>query len=301
MDDQILPIDFPTYGVDMSLGLSEQRPQTCAVGTNVRLYEPVSLRSRGGSRPGTIQYIPGQVSGTHLIQMLNTVVYASYAGLAPVIPTGNPPVVDDPSSPGSPGSWGTGTLYFDPNTGLPVTGAGLGTRVPGGGGGPAMRPEGGTGNQPNKNILSGKPPPGPGTQQCCQGVIGITITNPPPDPFGWNGQQPAFIAVGCVPPSSMVIALDGQGFVAYSATVVPFGRYDSVGGVPTMKLKDYISLWLSVKVGSHCYGTIIADAVSPGAKPTSPPCTIGQLGSMCQAPPPTEAAQLSEVGSIITP
>jgi hypothetical protein len=65
---------FPLQGIDLSQGHAYQRPLTCETGVNVRAFEPISNRARGGSRSGLSKYLPAQVpAGTHLIQHLNTV------------------------------------------------------------------------------------------------------------------------------------------------------------------------------------------------------------------------------------
>jgi hypothetical protein len=292
MDEQILELQFPALGIDQSMDLAEQRPQTCVTGTNVRLFEPTSLRARGGSRPGTSKYVTTQLGGgSNRVQMLNLIVYADYAYLPPSVPPGNPPTIPDPSSFGPPSSWGTGTLYLDPNTGNPVTGATIGTRAPGGGTpyGPPNRPQRGNGVQPNKNILTGSPPaPVPGV--CFQGQITFRINNPPPDPFGYNGQIQSFVGIGCVAPGALT-PVGGGNFIPTTAGVVPFGRTDSVGGTPGMLLLTYCKLWLAVKVGSSSSGTVTIDLVSPAS---STGCTQGQS---CSAAPPSTVPPASSVGT----
>ena len=72
---------FPLNGIDVSVEYEMQPPQTTPKGINVRGYEPGTLRGRGGSRNGLIEYIPLQVSGTNVIQHLNYVVDPTEAAL----------------------------------------------------------------------------------------------------------------------------------------------------------------------------------------------------------------------------
>lgn len=47
---------FPNRGLDVSSGYAEQTPGTTPTGTNVRIFEPLTERGRGGSRPGMRKY-----------------------------------------------------------------------------------------------------------------------------------------------------------------------------------------------------------------------------------------------------
>lgn len=77
-------LHFPKSGFDTSLGFSFQpnRPvenkeyaRSCAIGTNVRGHELLTLRGRGGQRPGLRKYILTQVAGlVWIVQDLNTIV-----------------------------------------------------------------------------------------------------------------------------------------------------------------------------------------------------------------------------------
>src|SRR5438132_8634632 len=77
--DQLVEFLFPIRGVDLYSAFQEQRPGTTIQGKNVRGYEPLTQRARGGARPGLVEYIPQQlplnyVSGSHKIQHLNVIV-----------------------------------------------------------------------------------------------------------------------------------------------------------------------------------------------------------------------------------
>jgi hypothetical protein len=68
---------FPVAGLDVSVALEMQTPDTTPEGVNVRVFEPGTYRARGGMRCGLSKYIPQQLPiggpGTQ-IQMLNYVV-----------------------------------------------------------------------------------------------------------------------------------------------------------------------------------------------------------------------------------
>lgn len=167
MADEPVPFPFPLGGLDVSRGREHQKLGTAAEGVNVRSCDPSTMRLRGGSRPGTIKYIPGQIpEGSEAFQELNFVVIAS----ADALPTGiedpgQDTFVDD-SSVGPSLSWGTGDLFTDPNDTEPTTGADQGTRIPLNVlGQPPRRRKRGSGFQPNKNkIDSGAS--GSGTAYC---------------------------------------------------------------------------------------------------------------------------------------
>lgn len=67
-------LKFPPYGIDETRGYARQRPGTTVDCQNVRGFEPVTGRERGGSRPGLIKYMPSLVNGTNPIQDLNYLV-----------------------------------------------------------------------------------------------------------------------------------------------------------------------------------------------------------------------------------
>lgn len=140
---------FPLQGIDLSQGHAYQRPLTCETGVNVRAFEPLSNRAKGGSRSGLSKYLPAQVpAGTHLIQHLNT-----------VDPSVDSALLDwnlewpDFTMPGTvslpPVTWGIPSP--DPETGTVATmdDPSTGARNPG-----RDVPVGGTGIAPNRN----KPP-----------------------------------------------------------------------------------------------------------------------------------------------
>ncbi len=94
---------FPVSGIDVSVALEQQRPQTTPLGVNVRAFEPETLRARGGSRPGLVKFIPVQVDGfSHVIQHLAIVVDPQAEALLTTFPV---PTEDNPSSGGRGDFW----------------------------------------------------------------------------------------------------------------------------------------------------------------------------------------------------
>ena len=118
--DSFSDMQFPAFGLDLSQGYDSQRPNTTNIGLNVRLYEPSTMRARGGNRPGLTKYNPSQLpSGAHLVQLLDTIV--SVPGIpSGIIPPGftlpdpatldvpfiGPGAVMDPSDAGPVTWWG---------------------------------------------------------------------------------------------------------------------------------------------------------------------------------------------------
>lgn len=80
-------LHFPLVGIDLSTGFDRQptRPvadsqysKSTPFGENVRSYEPVTKRARGGQRPGLVRYINFQPSGKNLIQQLAGITGVGY-------------------------------------------------------------------------------------------------------------------------------------------------------------------------------------------------------------------------------
>lgn len=66
---------FPQKGIDLSEGFNSQLPGSTPIAVNVRLFEAMTERARGGSRAGLAKYIAAQLPpGAHLIQHLNVIV-----------------------------------------------------------------------------------------------------------------------------------------------------------------------------------------------------------------------------------
>lgn len=87
--ESFVDMSFPKCGIDMSRGFSQQIPrqladgqygQTSVMGVNVRTYEPMTNRARGGQRSGLSKYIPLQGSGDDdFVQELACLVGVGYA------------------------------------------------------------------------------------------------------------------------------------------------------------------------------------------------------------------------------
>ena len=93
-------IFFPSSGIDVSVALEAQTPNTCPSGTNVRAFEPLTQRMRGGSRSGLSKYINAQASGVSPIQMLGVIVdpQAIALGISFDDSVSPSPFIDDPSN-----------------------------------------------------------------------------------------------------------------------------------------------------------------------------------------------------------
>ncbi len=85
--EQLVELTFPRAGVDVSRAFATQQPaqladgsyaRTTAYALNVRTYEPLTNRARGGQRPGLFRYINARPNGNRLIQELVTLVGVGY-------------------------------------------------------------------------------------------------------------------------------------------------------------------------------------------------------------------------------
>lgn len=115
--ESFLNLTFPKLGVDVSTSYAEQREGTTPLGINVRTYEPLTNRARGGQRPGISKFISGQVSGTNVIQELALLVSTGFAG----IQGGTiPPPPGWPDLPWPPPGWpAPGSNPYDPTNAPP--------------------------------------------------------------------------------------------------------------------------------------------------------------------------------------
>lgn len=108
--DPFVDLHFPLSGIDVSQAFDQQpnRPtmvgyaRTTRVGLNVRGYEPVTGRARGGQRHGISKFLAGQVSGANVIQHLNTITTVDGTGLSLGVPN------DGSGGGGNGGASGTG-------------------------------------------------------------------------------------------------------------------------------------------------------------------------------------------------
>lgn len=73
-EDRFADLEFPSRGVNDVASVNFMPQGFTPVGYNVRLFESLTGRARGGSRSGLTKFIPAQHSGDHEIQHLNTIV-----------------------------------------------------------------------------------------------------------------------------------------------------------------------------------------------------------------------------------
>ncbi len=81
-DEQEYTATFPVAGVDASCEYSRQPVDTTPVGQNVRAYDTLAERERGGSRSGLSKFIDELVNGASVIQHLAVVVDPQAEALA---------------------------------------------------------------------------------------------------------------------------------------------------------------------------------------------------------------------------
>lgn len=74
MNEQIREMPFPFQGLDDTPRLDEMYPDKTPIAVNVRTFEALEERARGGSRPGISRYFNDSTGGP--IQHMNTVVRA---------------------------------------------------------------------------------------------------------------------------------------------------------------------------------------------------------------------------------
>jgi hypothetical protein len=86
--EQLVPMTFPTYGINLITEFELQLPNTTPIGSNVRGYEPATGRDRGGSRAGLSKWIDSPVNGigAALIQDLNVLVLCNGSALLTSFP-----------------------------------------------------------------------------------------------------------------------------------------------------------------------------------------------------------------------
>lgn len=101
--DKFADVMFPLQGISLSDSYANQQPGTTPVGVNVRTYEAITQRARGGARAGLSRYLAAQLpNGAHLIQHLGVIVDPQGGALLDIDDGAFP----DPSSAGQPSSWG---------------------------------------------------------------------------------------------------------------------------------------------------------------------------------------------------
>ncbi len=79
--DQYSELQFPLNGLYLATENETPPPNTTPVGSNVRTFETLTGRGRGGSRPGLKQYIPDQLIPGVKVQHLAVIIDPQAAGL----------------------------------------------------------------------------------------------------------------------------------------------------------------------------------------------------------------------------
>lgn len=91
-DDVFVDVHFPKAGIDRSMGFGKQpnRPlpggdyaRTAFIGQNVRAFEPITNRGRGGQRAGLSKYILAPVVAGWIIQSLDVIVTTAEPSSSP--------------------------------------------------------------------------------------------------------------------------------------------------------------------------------------------------------------------------
>lgn len=77
MQENFEEMRFPPKGIDLHFREELRTPETTSLGDNVRTYEALTKRGRGGSRPGISKYLPTQPNGNNPIQELTAIVSTS--------------------------------------------------------------------------------------------------------------------------------------------------------------------------------------------------------------------------------
>lgn len=78
------PVMFPVKGLHEGVGYDIQPPGTTSDASNVRGFDPLKKRLRGGRRPGTGKYYASAINGTNVIQtMAKAVVGTAYVSQNP--------------------------------------------------------------------------------------------------------------------------------------------------------------------------------------------------------------------------
>lgn len=107
-NDSFADLQFPLSGIDLTTEFEEQRTGTTQEGVNVRAFEPITNRGRGGQRAGLGKYIPhtvglidenGDDAPPNVIQHLAIIVDPTVEGLlSDDDELGGPNRVNDPST-----------------------------------------------------------------------------------------------------------------------------------------------------------------------------------------------------------
>lgn len=71
-----LPITFPVGGISESQAISDQAENTTPVALNVRAFDQLDKRNRGGQRTGLAKFQAAQMNGTNDVQLISTMTEA---------------------------------------------------------------------------------------------------------------------------------------------------------------------------------------------------------------------------------
>src|SRR5262249_2630995 len=86
--ESMVEMSFPSAGLELSTPFSRQTPRqlfdgvwarTTPRGVNVRGYEALTGRRRGGSRTGLVKYLPAAVVAGWIVQQLDVLVGVGYS------------------------------------------------------------------------------------------------------------------------------------------------------------------------------------------------------------------------------
>lgn len=103
-DEQQMPASFPLAGVNVACEFSRQPTDTTPVAANVRGFDTLVDRARGGSRPGLTKWIDEQVFGDSVIQHLTTLVDPTLPALTAEVDSVDDTVPDPTTGPRN--TWG---------------------------------------------------------------------------------------------------------------------------------------------------------------------------------------------------
>jgi hypothetical protein len=115
--EQFADFVFPNFGMEVVTEYELQREGTSPLMVNVRVFESLTSRARGGSRPGLSKFIPHDLSDPQPVQMLAILVTpggangSEWAGL-------------NADQPATEGGWPTNPIT-DPSSNNQVLGAGI--------------------------------------------------------------------------------------------------------------------------------------------------------------------------------
>lgn len=112
-NEKYAELEFPLSGIDVTAEFQEQKPGTTPEAINVRGFDPIARRARGGSRPGIAHFapnaVPANTSLDMIIQHLAVIVDPHATALPQNFVTPQNDWPEDPLNPGTfvpPGGWG---------------------------------------------------------------------------------------------------------------------------------------------------------------------------------------------------